>query len=134
MILIDAGPFIAIANPDDPAHSAALETLGTCDAPLVSTWPVLAEAAWILRSQPSAVYEMMRGFISGVFQLRHLDSESLVWIAKFLQKYESNRAQLADASLMYIAEQEKIEAIFTLDRRDFSVYRTSRNRALKIVP
>jgi len=35
---------------------------------------------------------------------------------------------------MYVAEHDKIDTIFTLDRRDFSVYRTSKNRALKIIP
>jgi len=52
----------------------------------------------------------------------------------FISKYGNMRADLADASLMYVAEYEEVEAIFTLDRRDFSVYRTSKNRALKIVP
>jgi hypothetical protein len=35
---------------------------------------------------------------------------------------------------MYIAEQEAIDTVFTLDRRDFSIYRTSDDRALAIVP
>ena len=53
---------------------------------------------------------------------------------QILKKYEDIRAQIADASLMYVAEHEQIETIFPLDRRDFSVYRTSKNRALTILP
>ena len=41
---------------------------------------------------------------------------------------------LADAALLYLAEREKIDTIFTLDRRDFSVYRSSRKRAFRVVP
>lgn len=134
MILIDAGPLVAIANPDEPAHALALKTLSEQPPPILSTWPVLAEAAWLLRKRPDSVHEMLRGFTVGVFELRHLEKDSLSWISRFLQKYEDLGAQLADASLMYVAEQERIDTIFTLDRRDFSVYRTSRNRALKIVP
>lgn len=134
MILIDAGPLIALANPDDPAHAAALKILEECHSPLVSTWPVLAEAAWILRKQPLAVQEMLAGFVSGAFQLRQLEPESLTWISRFLRKYQNIRAQLADATLMYVAEHDNIQVIFTLDRRDFSVYRTSKNRALKVIP
>jgi hypothetical protein len=37
-------------------------------------------------------------------------------------------------SLVYLAEREGIEAVFTLDVRDFSVYRTATGKALRIVP
>lgn len=134
MILIDAGPLVAMAMPNEPAHAAVLRTLAEHRPLIISTWPVLAEAAWLLRKRPSSVREMLLAFTTGIFELRHLDHGSLPWISTFLQKYEDIGAQLADASLMYVAEHEKIDTIFTLDRRDFSIYRTSRNRALKIVP
>ena len=47
---------------------------------------------------------------------------------------ESIRPQLADASLVYLAGREQIEAIFTLHRRDFSLYRTGRKRSFRILP
>lgn len=43
-------------------------------------------------------------------------------------------AQLANATLIYLAEREELDTIFTLDRRDFSVYRLSGNRSLHILP
>ena len=73
-------------------------------------------------------------FARSAIQLYALPPEALSWIFDYMHRYESIRADLADASLMYAAEQEVIDTIFTLDRRDFSVYRTSKNRALKIVP
>ena len=42
--------------------------------------------------------------------------------------------QLADAALVYLAERDHIRSIFTLDQRDFSIYRLKRNRALRIIP
>jgi hypothetical protein len=41
---------------------------------------------------------------------------------------------LTDAALAYLAEREQVRTVFTLDRRDFSVIRLKRNRALKIIP
>ena len=35
---------------------------------------------------------------------------------------------------MYIAEQKGIDTVFTLDRRDVSIYRTTAGKALRIVP
>ncbi len=56
------------------------------------------------------------------------------WIMAFLERYSSIGVQMADAALMYIAEREDIDTVFTLDRRDFSVYRTTDGRALNIIP
>ena len=63
-----------------------------------------------------------------------LDDGAVSWVAGFLVRYSSVGAQVADAALVYLAEREGIDTIFTLDRRDFSVYRTPRNRALRLLP
>ena len=103
-------------------------------APLLTCWPVVTEAAWLLRSRGDAIDAMLRSFDEGVFELLDLGLDALAPIASILARYEDLRPQIADASLIHLAEREEIETIFTLDRRDFSVLRTGRNRALTIVP
>jgi predicted nucleic acid-binding protein len=71
---------------------------------------------------------------SGAVALIELDEVALHWIIAFMERYASIGAQIADAALMYIAEREGIDAVFTLDRRDFSVYRTTHGQALDIFP
>ena len=71
---------------------------------------------------------------SGAVRLVELDEHALTWIIAYMGRYASLGAQLADAALMLIAEREEIGTVFTLDRRDFSVYRTTDGRALTIVP
>lgn len=134
MILIDAGPLVALATPDDQYHRQCVDALGRLPLPYVSTWSVLAEAAWLVTRPVEFVQSIANSCSNGSLEIRHLHTDSLPWIASFMEQYRSVRAQVADASLMYVAEKEKIDTIFTLDRRDFSVYRTSKNRALKIVP
>jgi predicted nucleic acid-binding protein len=51
-----------------------------------------------------------------------------------LQKYADLNPQLADASLLYLADREQINSIFTLDRRDFSVYRNRHDRPFILLP
>jgi predicted nucleic acid-binding protein len=70
----------------------------------------------------------------GAFILAELPKEAATWIARFLAQYEGSRAQLADACIMYLAEHEGIEVVFTLDRRDFSIYRTTKGTALHLIP
>jgi hypothetical protein len=42
-------------------------------------------------------------------------------IADIMRRYEDIRSQLADAALVYLADREGVDTIFTLDRRDFRV-------------
>ena len=69
-----------------------------------------------------------------MIELLTLDAPAVPWIAGFMRRYEAIGAQLADAALVYLAERENIHRVFTLDRRDFSVYRLKRNRVLTLIP
>jgi predicted nucleic acid-binding protein len=55
-------------------------------------------------------------------------------IATVMKKYEGTRPQLADAALVYLADRDGIDTIFTLDQRDFSVYHPAKKRPFRIVP
>jgi uncharacterized protein len=55
-------------------------------------------------------------------------------IAGLMKRYEDIRPQLVDATLVCLAGREKIETIFTLDHRDFSIYRSGRRSTFRIVP
>jgi predicted nucleic acid-binding protein len=50
-----------------------------------------------------------------------------------MKKYASLQAQFADAMLVYLANRENIETILTLDRRDFSVYRSARKKLFRLL-
>ena len=134
MILIDAGPLVALADPGDFQHEHCVESATELAKPFASTWPVIAEAAWLLRRSPHLFRKLAQTFQIQEIALYPLPTESLGWMIEFMRKYEDIGAQLADASMMYVAEHENIDTIFTLDRRDFSVYRTRRNRPLRILP
>jgi predicted nucleic acid-binding protein len=94
----------------------------------------LTEAAWLLRDESGGINAIGGLIASGAVTLVDLDNAALAWMIKFMEHYESAGAQLADAALMYIAEREGIDTVFTLDFRDFSIYRTSDGRALTILP
>jgi len=55
-------------------------------------------------------------------------------IAKIWKSTPTLSPPLADASLVHLANRESIDTIFTLDRRDFSVYRLARNRRFRLLP
>jgi hypothetical protein len=51
-----------------------------------------------------------------------------------MERYAALGAQLADAALVFIPEAHGVDTVFTLVRRDFSVYRLSSGEALTILP
>ena len=133
-VLIDTGPLVAILSSTDAHHEECVEALRNLPGPLFSCWPVITEAAWLLRAHSRAVYELLRSIHGGFVELLPLTSLEAKGIADIMRKYESIRPQLADATLVYLADRDEIDTIFTLDRRDFSVYRSARKRAFRILP
>jgi predicted nucleic acid-binding protein len=94
----------------------------------------MTEALWLVRHNEAAITGLFRGFADNLWAMVSLGSDSMPWLEAFLKRYHKVQAQLADACLVYLAEKEGIDTVFTLDRRDFSVYRYSRNRRLRIIP
>jgi uncharacterized protein len=125
---------VALFSKNDARHEVCAEELRNIPPPLLTSWPVLTEVAWLLRHYPPAFRQLLGSVERNFLRILDLDSRFLRWGAGFLETYESIGAQLADASLVYLAEREKIGTVFTLDRRDFAVYRTTGNRTLGIVP
>jgi len=133
-VLVDTGPLVAILDDQDAHHRACVGALAFLDGPLYTCWPVVTEAAWLLRHSPRAVRRLLDSINTAFVELLPLAGPEVRPIAELLQKYQSIRPQLAEAALVYLAGRERIGTIFTLDRRDFSIYRTSRGRSFRILP
>jgi uncharacterized protein len=133
-ILIDTGPLVAILSREDAHHQSCVAALREMSGPLFSCWPVITEAAWLLRRSPRAIQQLLGSMDKGFLELLPLAGTEAKTIALLMKRYESIRPQLADVALVYLAGRERIETIFTLDRRDFSVYRTGRRRSFRILP
>ncbi len=133
-VLVDTGPLVAILSRHDQYHELCVAALREMPGPLLSCWPVITEAVWLLRAYPSAVQQLLRSIGNGFVELLALAGGESKGIADIMKKYASIRPQLADAALVYLASREGIDTVFTLDQRDFSVYRTGRKRGLRILP
>lgn len=133
-VLVDTGPLVAILSRDDEHHELCVNSLRSLATPLLTCWPVLTEAAWLLRRHPRVVRQLLSSINGGLLSLLPLSEADSTPIAELMGRYEDLRPQLADAALVYLARRERIRTIFTLDQRDFSVYRGTGRRAFEIVP
>lgn len=104
------------------------------DEPLGTIWPAVAEAMHLLsfswRAQ-DALWEMIQ---SGAVQILSLGTDDIPRMRELMRKYRDLPMDLADAGLVRMAERERLRRIFTLDRRDFQVYRPSRIGRFAILP
>jgi uncharacterized protein len=133
-VLVDTGPVVAILLESDEHHEACVEQLHHIRGPLLTCWPVITEAAWLLRAYPRAIRKLLASFHGRPFELVALGETDLPGIAGILVKYAGLGIQLADASLAHLANREGIETMFTLDRRDFGVLRLAHGKKLRLIP
>ena len=123
MILVDAGPLVAIIDADDQHHEKCVATLQAVREPLGTVWPPLTEAMYLLADLPKAQDVLWEMIERGAIQLLPLQSGDVPRMRELVSKYADRHMDLADAALIRVAEREGVRKIFTIDRKDFSVYR-----------
>ena len=126
MILVDTGPLVALFDPADSAHELCVLTLKTIDEPLATTIPVLTEAFHLLRPASTGAARLMDFVAESGLGVLFLDEAGLLRAFELMAQYSDSPMDLADASLVAVAEARNLETIFTIDRNDFDVYRLKR--------
>jgi predicted nucleic acid-binding protein len=133
-VLLDTGPLVALLSRRDHSHRVCSETFQTLPAPLYTCWPVLTEAAWFLRADSAATEKLFQLGAAGLYKTLPLDENDGIEIAAILKTYKKLKPQLADAALVHLAQRERMDTIFTLDRRDFQIYRPGGKGRFRLLP
>ena len=134
MILVDTGPLVALIHQDDNEHRICKETFLTFSEPVGTVWPVLTEALYLLNfswEAQNALWEMIQ---AGAVEILPLGSDDVARMRDLMRNYRDLPMDLADAALVRVAERERLRRIFTLDRRDFQIYRPSRIGRFAVLP
>jgi uncharacterized protein len=134
VILVDAGPLVALVDADDQYHEQCVSTLKSLKEPLATPWPPLTEAMYLLNDLPAAQEALWEMLVRKALQLLPLGLVDLPRIRELRRKYADRPMDLADAALIRIAEREGIRKIFTVDKSDFAVYRIHGRIRPSIIP
>lgn len=134
MILVDTGPLVALFDRSDPQHRRCREATALLPARLLTVWPVLTEAFFLLSEVRDAPESLWSFLTTGPVTVTHLEGDDLPRMKELMAKYSDLPMDLADAALVRVAERENLAKIFTLDQKHFSLYRPSHRRRLEIVP
>jgi len=129
MIIADTGFWLALANQRDHWHSAATAWLDQSTEGLITTWPVATETCHLLlhRLGKPAQHAFIQSLRDGATELFTLNSSHLPRIATLMHQYANLPMDLADASLVVLAEALGHGRIVSTDERDFQIVRWKRH-------
>lgn len=133
MILVDTGFWLALANNRDVHHARCTALADTIQEPLITTWPVLTETCHLLVARVGVDSELalVRSAHAGAFEIFHLSDEHLPRIGVLMDKYRDLPMDLADASLVVLAEELGTGKILSTDPRDFATCRWKNHRPFR---
>lgn len=125
-LIIDTGFFVALLYKSDAFHKKALQLRKKIEQrKWITTWPVLTEVCHLLaaRGAQNQIAVLLQMLEKGGFSLFHLYPEHICRLLPILQKYNNLPIDLADASLVLLAEEIGHGTIVSTDLRDFETYR-----------
>lgn len=136
MILTDAGPLIALIDRGEPDHETCVACLARLTGPMLTSWPAFTEAMYLLGEAGGwrAQDALWRILEQGDLEIAPQGAEHYRRMRALMQKYRDHPMDLADGSLVCLAEQQGVRDVFTLDRQDFRTYRLHGRQAFRLWP
>ncbi|SPF53983.1 putative nucleic acid-binding protein, contains PIN domain [Candidatus Sulfopaludibacter sp. SbA4] len=134
--LVDAGPLIALIDRGQgDLHRVCVTASSAISGPLLTTWPCLTEAMHFLGNLRGWTgQEALWRFVDrGALRIHAPTESEALRMRALMQTYADTPMDLADASLVAVAEALRLYRIFTLDR-DFRVYRINGVTPFEVVP
>ncbi len=133
-VLIDSGPLIALADQGDAKHEECWKALRSIPrATTIFTVPhALMEVFYILAPVPSAIDAAFKLLKS--LRVEFYEDVSLDRVQELIDKYNDLPMDFVDACIVAAAEEHQVNTIFTLDKRDFHVYRPRHVKSFHLLP
>ncbi len=134
-MLTDAGPLVAIIDADEPDHASCMDALDQLTLPLITTWPAFTEAMYLLARAGGirAQQAIWRLVSTDRLVLADLSPSAIDRSARLMDQYSDRPMDLADATLVALAEERGDRRIFTLDS-DFHIYRFRGRQRFETIP
>ena len=127
--IIDSGPLIALFDRDDKYHKKVVDFLKSYDGKLITTWAVITEVTHLLSFNLLVQIDFLRWVHLGGVEVVDITNKNLKEIIEFMDKYANVPMDLADGSLMVVAQNLNIKDIVSIDS-DYDIYRTVNKEAL----
>jgi predicted nucleic acid-binding protein len=131
--LIDTGPMVALFDASEVAHRHYTSLLAD-NWRLTTTWPCVVEVCHFLGA--NAVQRFLRWVSEGGGIVFPFDVSDPPDLAELMARYTAPprpEMHLADASLVWLAQDTNTLSVMTMDVRDFSRYRLPDGRSFELL-
>jgi predicted nucleic acid-binding protein len=99
----------------------------TSEAVLTETFHLIRRS----RTEVDAVWGLIK---SGTITLASINNQELAQMNILMNRYKDRPMDFADSTLVYLAERESIQVVFTVDQNDFATYRIGGRRRFRVIP
>ncbi|MDB9526140.1 PIN domain-containing protein [Oscillatoria sp. CS-180] len=126
MVIVDSGFWLALANERDTFHQQALARFPEFQTEgFITTWCVITETCYLLQQRVgiNAPAALLNKVSTGALQVFDLTPGHCSRVLNLMNQYQNLPMDLADASLVILAEHLGHGRILSVDQRDFNTYR-----------
>lgn len=130
--LIDTGPLVALLNPQDEYHSWTVSMMRRLPTPLVTSEPVLTEAAFLLARRGHATTQFFNLIDHSIIKVGIRIDDEWSALRDLMGRYRNVPMSLADATLVRLSELHRSSRVLTLDSH-FRIYRRQGNKPIPVL-
>jgi uncharacterized protein len=125
VIIVDSGFILALLDQRDAWHGRAKAFASSAEEGWITTWPVITESAYLLLTAlgPKFAAGLMDDVATGGLRVWEIAAPQVKQLPVLMRKYADLPMDLADASLVLLAEHLDSGRILSTDERDFRAYR-----------
>ena len=124
-IIADTGFWLALGSKKDKYHNLAIKVSQQLPFDPITTWPVITETFYLLQKFQGtyAAKSFLAQIESSNIDIFQIEIKHLAQLQLLVEKYADLPMDLADASLVILAEELGHGRILSTDQRDFRTYR-----------
>ena len=133
-VLVDTCALVALFDPDDRWHARAVAAIAALppSVRLVTSLAIITEVTHMLDFDLRNQWAFLDWLVAGGATVRDLPLEGIAACRMRMEKYRDRPMDFADATLVWLAEQESITSILTLDS-DFLIYKIGRKKLVNLI-
>ena len=133
-ILIDSGPLIALFDASDKHHARAINFIKNKNSILISTIASITETLHLLNFNRNAQIDFLEWINQGAVEIYSIENTDFGRIKELTIKYSDLPMDFADATIVCLATETRIQNVITFDRKDFAIYKLPKKRSFTIMP
>ena len=132
--VLDTGPWVALIDRSESRHTECVQWLKNFSGRLYTTEAVLTEVLYLLNFSISAQCAALDFVLESVVEIVPANTKSLQKTKNLMKKYADLPMDYADATIVCLATETRIQNVITFDRKDFAIYKLPKKQSFTIMP